>query len=272
MPKRSISEFKPTGLNLDVHFYSAEDIGRIVKAVGRLPGTKVKHGRANENGSGFVTASVGRREALAERLESAAKWWHVASQYQTEPTPMQLADAFGKIWKAAEDLRKALGLPVKPKFRDEIADMPPALRFGGLQAYAAFMDVENSHEKWLWSGDARLREAVRGVYQIRNRARAARKRNMAKGPTSRNERHSGEVALDKLFISLAGIYRYIFERDIGFSVGPPGSAKAGQPTGSWVGFLRACLMPLLKDDTPTLEAIRERHRRVFKGRHKPDSK
>ena len=133
MPKRSTSGFNPTGLNLDGYFYSAEDIGRIIKAVGRLPGTKVQHERPNEDGSGYITASVGRREALAERLESAAHGWHVASQYQTEPTAKQQADAFGKIWKAAEDLRKALGLPVKPKFKDETADMPPALRFGGLQ-------------------------------------------------------------------------------------------------------------------------------------------
>ena len=262
MPKRSTSGFNPTGLNLDGQFYSAEDVERIIEAVGRLklPDTNVEHERPNEDGSSYITASVGRREALAERLESAAHGWHVASQYQTEPTAKQQADAFGKIWKAADDLRKALGLPVKPKFQDETADMHPALRFGGLQPYAA-------KEKLLQTGDGRLREAVRGVYQIRNRARRAMKRDMAKGPTPRNERNLGEIALDELFISLADIYRDIFERPIKTSIGKSGTAEEGQPTGPLVRFLRTCLMPLLKDDTPSLRGIRARCLKPFQGRH-----
>ena len=264
MPKRSIDGFNPTGLNLDGQFYSVENIDRIVEAVGRLPDTNVEHARPNDDGSDFVTVSVSRKKALAERLETAANLWHVNSQYQIEPTSKQSADAFGKIEKAAKDLLEALGLPVKPIFKDETADMPQALRYGGLQPYAA-------KEKWLRTGDGRLREAVRGVYQIRNRARAAKKRNMAKGNTPRDNRHVGDVALDELFDSLASIYKFIFEQRIGTSVGSPGSTEAFKPTGPLVHFLCACLLPLMKDDTPTLEAIRERCRRLFKGRHKPDS-
>ena len=55
MPKRSISEFKPTGLKLGGHFYSAEDIGRIIEAVGSLPGTNVEYERPNEDGSDFAS-------------------------------------------------------------------------------------------------------------------------------------------------------------------------------------------------------------------------
>lgn len=264
MPKRSIDGFDPTGLNLDKPFYSVEDFDRIVEAVGRLPNTDVEHRRLNDDGSDFVTVSVSRKEALAERLETAANWWHVNSQYQTEPTSKQSADAFGKIEKAAKDLLGALGLPVKPVFKDETADMPQALRYGGLQPYAA-------KEKWLVTGDGRLREAVRGVYQIRNRARRTRKLNTAKPETPRESRHAGDAALDELFVSLANIYRDIFERRIATSVGSPTSAKEGQAIGPLVRFLCACLTPLLKDDTPTPEAIRERCRRLFKGRHKPDS-
>jgi len=265
MPRRSIDGFNPTGLNLDGQFYSAEDIDRIVEAVGRLPNCNVEHERPNEDGSGLVTASVGRREALAERLESAAKSWHVVSQFQVEPTPKQLADAFGKIEKAAENLRKALGLPVKPRFKDETADMPPALRFGGLQPYAA-------KENWLVTGDGRLREAVRGVYQLRNWAGAAKNQNEAKGKTPRDNRSAGDVSLDELFISLATIYKDIFKREIATSVGAPTSANPSQPTGPLIRFLCASLTPLLNDDTPSPEATRERCRRLFKGRHKPDSK
>ena len=204
--------------------------------------------------------SVGRAEALAERLESAAKWWHLVSQHQTEPTSKQSADAFGKIEKAAKDLIEALGLPVKPIFNDETADMPQALRFGGLQPYAA-------KEKWLVTGDGRLREVVRGVYQIRNRARRARKLNLAKPKTPRGSRNAGDAALDELFVSLANIYQDIFERAIATSTGKPGATNADQPTGPLVRFLRTCLKPLLKDDTPSLRGIRARCMKLFQGRH-----
>ena len=95
---------------------------------------------------------------------------------------------------------------------------------------------------------------------------------MAKPETPRDSRHAGDAALDKLFGSLAEIYWDIFERPIRMSNPKPGGAKAYEPTGPFARFLRACLMPLLKDDTPSLEGIRERYRRQFKGRHKPDSK
>ena len=96
---RIANGFNPTGLVLDGHLYSAKDIDDIIVAVGLLPKGNVEHERPSEDASGFVVASMGRREALAERLESAAKWWDVVSQFETEPTPKQLADTFKKIEK-----------------------------------------------------------------------------------------------------------------------------------------------------------------------------
>jgi len=267
MPKRSTKSFAPSGLKFDHCFYSTEDLDRVIKAVGGLPPGNIDRERPTADGSAYIVVSVDRRDALVERLETAATRWDVVSQFQSKPTPKQRADAFKEIEEAANALIRRLYLlekktesPKQPESEDELAGMPSAIRYdGGLQAYAATDDEYDSD---------RLREAVRGIFQLRDWAGAAKSRCESMGKTPRDSRHGGDAALDKLFSSLVGIYVDIFEKEIGTSISSATSLKPRQPTGPLVGFLRECLKPLLKDEMPSDEGIRERIRRCFQGRHK----
>jgi hypothetical protein len=227
-----------------------------------------------------------RRQALRERLEVAAHNYTQCSQFQTEPTPVQLADAMADIEAAAAKLIAALHLP-EAMDEDPLASIPAALRFGALQAQAALEAEQLGGE---WSGARLLGDSVRGVYRLHRWAgtykrgseqpdtrpaqsdlRATKIGNVyweeaglrTARQTPRAKRHAGNKDLDALFGELAGIWIGIFKRRIATSVSGPESANPGEAGGPMVRFFSACLKPILKDKTPNNEAVRLQVRRLF---------
>ena len=183
MTKRSIDAFRPRDVPFGERIYSDRDIDRIIAASGGLPKGDVQHSRLADGGQESGCVMVPRPVALAERLETVVKWWQVETAFQQKPTPSQLEERFTSIETAARNLLRALGASNAGDF-DE---MPPALRFGGLQAHAA-IDADQSDASPKATGTGLLDDAVKGVYQLQDWARRAGDRGQTKGGTPRAER------------------------------------------------------------------------------------
>jgi hypothetical protein len=244
---RSIQGFKPQALSQDHRFYSDEDIEAIIAAAG-----------------GTVRARVPRLRrwpALSERLEVVAHNYTQCSQFQTEPTAKQIADAMPDIEAAAAKLIATLHVS-EAMDEDPLASMPAALRFGALQAQAA---LEAGHGLPKRSGAGLLRDSVHGVYRLQRWSQNVQARLRTAQATPRAKRHIGDEELDRLFGDLAGIWTKLFRRRIAASVSGEASANPGQG-GPTVRFFSACLKPILKDKTPTSKAIRGRLLLLFPRR------
>ncbi len=266
MPRQSVSGFRPTGLELDREFYSDGDIDKIIAAGGGLPGGDIKHTQPEVDGGDFETLGVPRRRALKAKLEEAAQVWWIEQQWQKRPTNAQLAKALGDIERVADKLLETMEMPRTPEPNDVLRPMPPALRYGSLQAFAALEAESKGGQR---TGEELLGAAVIGVYQLKDWAKASKNRPGAartKQPTLRNARNPGNQALNALFGDLGGIWIEVFERPLRTSIGAPLRPNEGKATGPMVRFLRACLEPLLKSETPSDEAIRDRFRRLFQSK------
>ena len=117
MPKRSIETLRLTGRRLrlpgDGPIYDDDIIDGIIEAAGGLPDGKIKHCCLNTDKADFVS----RRKALEERLDRAARTYLFKTEWQTKPTPKQLAKRFAKIETAAAKMLAELGLPQDVRLR-----------------------------------------------------------------------------------------------------------------------------------------------------------
>lgn len=263
MAHKSVAGFRPKRIR-DRRFYTDDDIGRIIKAAGGLPpGNVLPDGDVdlsiydldgNALGLPRDDRLVDRRTELGCRLELAAQNWDVKRQLQKRPTHRQRARAFARIETDATRLLTALSVPED----GDTEAMPPALLYGGLQAYAA-KEAETHGQFSRYTGKGLLDESIKGVARLHRWAAAARKRAEALIPRDGPGGHTGDKALNTLFGDLAGIWLDIFERT-------PATAlnATGQPGGPFLRFLRASLDPL--PVTMTDEAIRDRARRLFQGK------
>ena len=251
MVKHSVHSFSPKGLTLDERFYTGREIDHIIQRANGLPEGQIEHTRAASDGTRLITIMVPRREALVERLETAAQVWCIESEFQTKPTDKQLGERCGAIETAAKRLLETLG----GSDRDR---MPPAL-FGALKTHAA-AEAERLGGFPEWTDEGLLERAVSGICDLRNWASAAREQSEAQSTTPQDERHSGDKALDGLFANLVGILIDVFQRVPGTSVNAKG--KSGGPM---IRFLSASLRPLLGDNSPSDDAIRARLLRVNKS-------
>jgi hypothetical protein len=271
MPKRSIQAFRPQRIRPDHRVYSDDNIEAIITAAGGMPSGVIDHEILIHDAKGFRREAhrVPRRQVLRERLEKAAHIYITFSEYQTEPTPNQIADAMADIEEAAATLIAALHLPEAME-QDLLASMPTALRYGALQAEAA---LEASELDGLprCSGEGLLRDSVHGVYRLHRWARSVKARNRTARQIPWTKKHARDEDLNRLFGDLAGIWFFVFERPIATSVSGPESARPGQAGGPMVRFLSACLKPIL-NETPSNEAIRSRIRRLFPGQSSAQAK
>ena len=271
MAKGSVEDYRPQ-LPDDQEYFSEDDLEAIIHAAGGLPDGEVDHQRAAEDGSGLVAVIVPRRVALKERLEDAAKYWDVTRQYENKPTSTQTAESFKKIEKFLNGALTVLqldqhdfgddGLEKLPRaLRDELEDQPQenagVLSTPGGLANGQFtrnIDILQP------SGADLLMDDIKGVYRLRDRARAYNSRISERTP--HNKRHEGDLYLDGLFKHLALIWMEIFDGELRSSVGAPDRVSEGKATGPVVRFFRMCLEPLLHEGTPSDEAIRHRLRQL----------
>jgi hypothetical protein len=282
MPKRSIQTFRLTNRWLrrsgDGPIYDDEVIEGIIEAAGGLPEWDVEHNRLNKDGTDFERATVSRRQALEERLDAAARTYLLKTEWQTKPTPKQLATRFDKIETAAAKTLAALGLSrdvrleeVRPDRKGQVKkEIPSELCYGELQAFAE-LEAQQLGGSPLYSGEGLLRDAVHGVCRIRDWSAKAKQHNAGEEATPREQRHSGDKILDDLLRSLGGIWFDVFNKLPTTSVSSgTQSSPAGVVGGQFVAFIEACLRPLLGSNMLTRDAIRERVRRLRRDRtHKP---
>lgn len=237
-----------------------------------MPDGEVDHLRPAEDGSELVPAKVSRRVALKERLESAARYWDIARQYENKPTPTQTAEAFKKIEKLLNGALAVLQLDRHDFGDGALEKLPRALRDGledevQKNANAAFVPEGLGNGQFTRTldilqpnGADLLADAIRGVYRLRDWSRARSSR--MPDATPRSERHEGDPCLDELFQQLAMIWVNALDGELRTSVGAPERADEGQAKGPLVRFFGACLEPLLHEEAPTDEAIRNRVRRL----------
>jgi hypothetical protein len=226
MPQRSIPDFKPTDRWLDDEFYTADDLDQIVERVGALPSGKVAHERVREDGEGFVVCEVSRVEALAERLNSAARVYVLRLEWQIKPTGAQLARRHRQIEAAAEALLEALEAQ-----GGEVDMMPDALRL-----------------------ESPSRNDVAGVGRLRCWAQASAARAVG-APAQR--RHAGDEALDGFVIDLAVIWRKVLGRESVLST----NSGTGRGGGPFARFVRASLAPV-SSHLPTETQIADRIKKL----------
>lgn len=262
MPRRSVIAYKPFSA-LPVpweQLYSNEDI---IEAAGGLPEGEIEIEHVIE----VVKVKLPRRDALVAELEALARSYRVLSELKKSPTAKQKAAAFKKIEDAGRDWLAALSLPEgRPKKGNLLDHVPIALTMHLSQ----YVTPRGGHS---WEGERRMLAVIEGMYRFNEWAGAARRAAEQHPPTERSKRASGDPALDDWIKGLGHVWKDIFNREIGTSVGGPGSRSAGQPGGPFIRFVRVCLRPVLQDKTPNEEAIRERVRRLFKRkRHKSTSK
>ncbi|NQU72037.1 MAG: hypothetical protein HQ514_15900 [Rhodospirillales bacterium] len=241
--------------------YSDENIEEIISVVGNLPEGDVSNEWSLEIGDGSIPELIPRKQALRHCLEVATQNWHIDSEFQTRSTPRQLANKYSKIEKAAlktakqtSKLLEALSLPENCDPDNPIEPMPKQLRLGGLQVYAA-REAESLDDA---TGEEVLREHIQAIYRLRDWAIELEARNRGRPPRNREERHTGDKAFNDLFSNLAEIWVEIFEKGLGTAVDPI-TGKAG---GKFVQFYRASLAPIMGEDTPFEDAIRDRIRNL----------
>ena len=271
MAKGLVEDYHPEHPE-DREYFSEEDLDAIIQAAEGLPGDDVDHQRAAEDGSALITVRVPRRIALKERLEDAARYWDITRQYENKPTSTQTAEAFKRIEKLANNLLIALQVQ-KDDFGDNVLEeLPRTLRdelegqaqkdIGAVSVPRELVNGQFTRNVHILqpNGADLLADAIKGVYRLRQWSRARSRRMPDAAP--RTERHEGDPYLDVLFKHLALIWMDIFEGELRTSVSAPERADEGKATGPLVRFFRACLEPLLHEEAPTDEAIRNRMRRL----------
>ncbi len=257
MPRKSVDDFRPRGLRIGERIYSDKDIEQIISAAGGLPDSKIWHLQPNQDASDLERKLVRRHVALVERIESAAQNYLINSEFATRPTGKQLSDEFKRIAEAADRLLEALHVPED----GDVDQMPDALRFGGLQAFAG-NEIDALGGDYRGRGAAGvLQDAISGVVQIRHWASAATTRHALRHATPRKDRNKGDQSLDQFIGDLADIWIEVFERSIATSVGAPGRSNEGEASGPFLHYMAACLDPVLCSDTPSIDALRSRVRR-----------
>jgi hypothetical protein len=271
MAKGSVEDYRPAHPE-DRAYFSEDDLEAIIHAAGGLPGGEVDHQRAAEDGSGLVAVSVPRRVALKEQLEDAARYWDVTRQYENKPTSTQTAEALKKVEKYLNSVLTVLQLQKHDFGNDILEKLPRALRDGledQPQEDAGVLSVPGGLANGQFtrnidilqpSGADLLMDDIKGVYHLRDRARAYNSRISERTP--HNKRHEGDPYLDAVFKALMEIWVDIFAGEVRTSVGAPERADEGKAGGPLVRFFRACLEPLLHKEAPTDEAIRIRVRRL----------
>jgi hypothetical protein len=213
-------------------FYIRADIVEILDQAPELPPGDVAHrrvvGAAGEEG--FEQVMVPRAVALVERLESAAKAYHLASGFRSSPTPGQLEEFFHRADAAATALLEALGTPM-----GDPREMPDAI---GLYGRPEADDLR---------AVVRIRQWARGGAAWAERRPAV--------PS-----HEGDPALDEFLECLARLWRDVFDRKPGS--GSVHKDKDGNRRGGpFAKFVLAALKPL-RACVPTEAEISDRIRKL----------
>ena len=185
--KPAVGKYRPHGIRIGKRFYEEPDLDHLIDAVGiKLPDGSVSIDVLNEDATARIRRVHERRQALAIRLESAARAYDAMSEAQdNQPSHSALKKRFETIAQTAARLRTQLGLAqVLDQVDFEI--MPHPIRLGLANEAEAhgeriggFADMPPL--KWEASGigridylgDEKLRQAIEGICLLQIWASAA---------------------------------------------------------------------------------------------------
>ncbi len=265
MTKRPHEVFGWLGFSKSAHHYTDSEVGHIITAVGGVPEDNVTCKRINPDDGDFEIVEHPRRVALGEMLQTASRAYAAARKADHEPTSAQLATALRRIEKAAVKLQKAIAV-IPPSDPDPItnASQSAGLRHAVIRLLSSHAHQEaetlseshRGHADIANLGSEFLSHAVLGVDRIQRWAAEGYETERTKGTVPTRDRATGDQPLANFIGELLGIYCHIFGKTPRTSVG----ASGGEPSGATIKYLKACLRPVLGDDTPGGHALRARIR------------
>lgn len=211
MAKRSIEDYRPRGIALEAKYASKELVDDLILIAGSLPDRTFTVARFGTEPDTEVAQEVSARTYLRGILETAAMAYHYQADDSKKPTHVQLSKAYEDIRRHANDL--LLCLQVAGKDGVGLDNMPYALRFGALrdEAWEEAKRLQQAAEAKRLQGqrigqrymaDTLLREAIRGVDQIRRWGAGAHNREQRALGTSRKA-NEGDVALNNFLRTVA---------------------------------------------------------------------
>lgn len=254
MVKKSVAGYDPFG-SANAHagkiFYSKKDIDKMISIAGEpllLP-----------------------QEEFRKELELLAHHMLSHHERQKKPTPTQLKKDLIKIGGAA----KKLILALEGSGNSRQKTMPPALRLGTIQAYAALeaqeLREDISGKEYLEAtinSVLKLREAVDSAYRLQDWASKSSARedtkaqiqgkNATQNGVSAKAKNVSNDALNNWIWTLAGTWSLVFGLRATTTV-IVGNANEGKASGRFIEFVHACAEPLEINDL-TGDAIRDRLR------------
>ena len=180
MAKRSIEGYRPIGLSRALaqsHRYVPKaTIKKLFEAMGPIPPKRrFEQALLFPKSGNYVTRQISARAQFILSVERAAAEYMLETEARTRPTATQMASEFATIENAARKLLLAL----KAGEDGDLDKGPYALRYEGLQAWAADEHDRDQEIKFLPQEPVavtRVRVAIRGVAAIRQWARYARDR------------------------------------------------------------------------------------------------
>jgi hypothetical protein len=203
MAKRSIEDYRPRGIDVDVRYVSGELLDRLISVAGSVPDKQFVIEAFGPNPAGeWIDQELPARSYLHHLLEMAATAYHYQSDDSRKPTSSQLVGAFADIERVAKDLLQRLR--VAGENGNSIDNMPYSLRYGSLRDAAARDAADlraTSRPAQLHTADTLMRQAIKGLDDIQRWARSAKNSEQdeekpAEGarPAMKNE---GDVALNE---------------------------------------------------------------------------
>lgn len=208
MAKRSIEGYEPVGIAraLDASYRAVPKdlVGRLFEAMGPVPPErKFEQALLYPKSGDYVHRTISARAMFILSVERAAIAYALETERRTRPSAAQMAKEFEAIESAALRLLRAL----RAGSDGDLDKVPYALRYEGLQAWAAAEHDKGQSIEFLPKeplGATRVRIAIQGVAAIRRWARSARERKelsmheqKVREENAPSAKHDGNAALNE---------------------------------------------------------------------------
>ena len=225
-------------------YFTEQQVGRIIEAVGSLPEGKIRSKQWTEDGSLQCIVLVDRRDELARQLDLAFAALNWSDSRQDGPASIRQKQ-FESIQAAADRLLKSLKAAgfIRSEPSAECLSLPSDF----LEAIALCLQKANLEEGVI-PPDKSLGKCVQAVKALRNSAiaaKAASERSKTTGRSGFEARYKGDQPLQQFVHKLKAIYRAIWRKPAKTSRPQDG----GPPTGPFLRFVSTCFSILRIDKT-----------------------
>src|SRR5262245_14401923 len=187
-------------------YFTDQQVGRIIEAVGSLPEGKIRSKRWTEDGSLQCISFVDRKDELARQLDLAFAALNWSDSRQDGPAS-ECQKQFESIQAAADRLLRSLKAAGFIQSKPTAECLSPPSDF--LEAIALCLQ-KGSLEESVISPDISLGKCVQAIKALRNSAIAAKaacERSKTTGRSGSEARYKGDQPLQEFVHKLKAIYR-----------------------------------------------------------------